>query len=378
MVASGSGDNPCASVGLGLFNEGDLGISLGTSDTLFGVVSRHRGMEIARKAQPVVCLPHPIDPSLMLVMIVFKNGAIARDRVRKALHTAPLCSACPLRENGEHQDKEVSWSDFDKYLTCPCNNVPTHKPSTTETDHDSFSRWRVVVHWDLGEITPTVVHGATLGYDIQHQRDHSSSSTTMTPICPKCSVTPFDVNVITACERARFVIQWQALTMLHHSQLLGLGITSNESSTSILSHHHRPRQVYVTGGSASKHLLQTWADVFNAKIITHAYETNPNDNRDTHTPFTNMAALGAAKLAFVALKNDKQRRLDTATTSTPTETMSTSAPTLERVERSKARRIIERVMCQPNEAQVKAFANVSLCMEHVIKHAMDKCTKTIT
>ena len=33
-VVAGSGDNPCSLAGLGLSNPGDIGISLGTSDTV--------------------------------------------------------------------------------------------------------------------------------------------------------------------------------------------------------------------------------------------------------------------------------------------------------------------------------------------------------
>jgi sugar (pentulose or hexulose) kinase len=34
VVVAGSGDNPCAMAGLGLSSAGDLGVSLGTSDTV--------------------------------------------------------------------------------------------------------------------------------------------------------------------------------------------------------------------------------------------------------------------------------------------------------------------------------------------------------
>ena len=40
LVIAWSGDNPCSLIGLGLVEEGQLGISLGTSDTAFGPVAR--------------------------------------------------------------------------------------------------------------------------------------------------------------------------------------------------------------------------------------------------------------------------------------------------------------------------------------------------
>src|SRR5262249_32902213 len=39
-VIAWSGDNPCSLIGLGLIDAGQLGISLGTSDTVFGPVAR--------------------------------------------------------------------------------------------------------------------------------------------------------------------------------------------------------------------------------------------------------------------------------------------------------------------------------------------------
>ena len=71
-----SGDNPCSLIGVGLIKEGRVAISLGTSDTLFGYMRE----------------PHP-DPSgsghvfgsptgAYLGITVFKNGSLARERIR--------------------------------------------------------------------------------------------------------------------------------------------------------------------------------------------------------------------------------------------------------------------------------------------------------
>ena len=75
-VAAWSGDNPCSLVGAGLVREGSIGISLGTSDTLFGSMRE----------------PH-IDPSCAshvfgspaggyMSLVCFKNGSLARERIR--------------------------------------------------------------------------------------------------------------------------------------------------------------------------------------------------------------------------------------------------------------------------------------------------------
>jgi xylulokinase len=71
-----SGDNPCSLIGLGLVREGQIGVSLGTSDTIFGPMRTPR-----------------VDPGgtghvfgaptgEFMGITVFSNGSLARERVR--------------------------------------------------------------------------------------------------------------------------------------------------------------------------------------------------------------------------------------------------------------------------------------------------------
>jgi xylulokinase len=71
-----SGDNPCSVVGLGLVKEGTIAISLGTSDTLFGVMSRFRAD--TRGEGHVFCSP----TGDYMTLICFKNGSLAREKIR--------------------------------------------------------------------------------------------------------------------------------------------------------------------------------------------------------------------------------------------------------------------------------------------------------
>ena len=77
-VITWSGDNPCSLIGTGLVHEGRLAISLGTSDVLFGLMREPR-----------------VDPTGtghvfgaptgdFMGLTVFKNGSLARERVRDA------------------------------------------------------------------------------------------------------------------------------------------------------------------------------------------------------------------------------------------------------------------------------------------------------
>lgn len=80
-VVAASGDNPCAVAGLGLAEEGDRALSLGTSDTLLGV-------QAACEATPALeghVMAHPTDVSAVFCMLCYANGGDARARLRDEL-----------------------------------------------------------------------------------------------------------------------------------------------------------------------------------------------------------------------------------------------------------------------------------------------------
>jgi xylulokinase len=75
-VVAWSGDNPCSLVGTGLVREGLVAVSLGTSDTIFGLV---RALTVDPTGTGhLFCAP----TGDYMTMTVFKNGSLARERVR--------------------------------------------------------------------------------------------------------------------------------------------------------------------------------------------------------------------------------------------------------------------------------------------------------
>ncbi|MBP7483487.1 MAG: hypothetical protein KA788_13200 [Lacunisphaera sp.] len=71
-----SGDNPCSLAGVGLCAPGDVAISLGTSDTFFGLMPAYRPPP-AREGHVFVA---PTGDCMAL--LCFQNGSLARERVR--------------------------------------------------------------------------------------------------------------------------------------------------------------------------------------------------------------------------------------------------------------------------------------------------------
>ena len=77
-VVAWSGDNPCSLVGTGLVREGVVAVSLGTSDTIFGIMPTPRPSEDG--TGHVFASP----TGAYMGMTVFKNGSLARERIRDA------------------------------------------------------------------------------------------------------------------------------------------------------------------------------------------------------------------------------------------------------------------------------------------------------
>lgn len=98
LIIQWSGDNPNSLAGLTLNTPGDLAISLGTSDTVFGITKDHN------PSMEGHVFPSPVDTESYMVMLCYKNGSLAREDIRN--HYA-----------------EKSWDVFNKYLeqTPPLN-----------------------------------------------------------------------------------------------------------------------------------------------------------------------------------------------------------------------------------------------------------------
>ena len=116
-VVAWSGDNPCSLVGVGLVREGRVAISLGTSDTVFGLMREPR-----------------VDPSGTghvfgaptgdyMGLTCFKNGSLARERVRDAhgLDWAGFSAALRATPPGNRGGVMLPW--FDAEITPPVHDL---------------------------------------------------------------------------------------------------------------------------------------------------------------------------------------------------------------------------------------------------------------
>lgn len=121
LVAAWSGDNPCSLVGAGVVREGQIAISLGTSDTVFGYMGEPR-----------------VDPSGTghlfaaptgdyMGLTCFRNGSLARERVRDAygLDWGGFSEALRTTAPGNGGAIMVPW--FDLEITPPVLRPGVHR-----------------------------------------------------------------------------------------------------------------------------------------------------------------------------------------------------------------------------------------------------------
>jgi xylulokinase len=149
LVVASSGDNPCSVAGLRLQKAGDIAISLGTSDTVFGTLSKPRP-----SGKEGHIFASPVDPKGYMALVCYKNGALTRELVRD-------------------QAAGGSWDAFNKALaaTRPGNGgcvgfyvrVPEITPPTLKTGILRFDgRGRQVKAFDPAVDCRAVVEGQFL------------------------------------------------------------------------------------------------------------------------------------------------------------------------------------------------------------------------
>jgi xylulokinase len=112
-VIAWSGDNPCSLIGTGLVTEGRVAVSMGTSDTVFGL------MNDARIDDSGIGHVFGSPTGAYMGLTVFQNGSLARERVRA--------------------DYGMSWLEFSQALT---HTLPT--------------AGGIMLPWFEPEITPAV------------------------------------------------------------------------------------------------------------------------------------------------------------------------------------------------------------------------------
>ena len=127
-VATWSGDNPCSLIGTGLVREGRLAVSLGTSDVIFGLMKAPR-----------------VDPTGtghvfgaptgdFMGLTVFKNGSLARERIRNAFGMSWAEFSRTLRSSPPGNSGRVFLPWYEPEITPAVLNPGVHRYGLAERD----------------------------------------------------------------------------------------------------------------------------------------------------------------------------------------------------------------------------------------------------
>ena len=270
-VVAFSGDNPCSLVGMGLTRPGDLGISLGTSDTLFGLSATP---ETKPRAHAGHVFPSPLDTlHARMIMLCFKNGSVCRERIRDQALDSDCAS--PSASASAHAPSSASDAAASSAAAVP---------SSAASKWDAFSAALAStppgndghLFFAFAE-TEIVPHTLRTGYlHFGPVVDESPQGVQPPPLRTATSGAGNAASQLGA-RAVRGVVESQVLNMRLQSQRLGLST---------------PRKLLVTGGaSRNAALVQLISDVFGVEVWGQTLATNDGASLG-HVSDT--ASLGAA------------------------------------------------------------------------------------
>jgi xylulokinase len=135
-----TGDNPSSLVGAGLVHEGDVGISLGTSDTVFGPVD-------AAPENPMGANVFGSPAGGYMLLVCFRNGSLAREYIRDsyAMTWAAFSNALAATPPGNEGAIMLPWVDAEITPTVASTGV---RRFGLETD-DAASNVRALVEGQM-------------------------------------------------------------------------------------------------------------------------------------------------------------------------------------------------------------------------------------
>ena len=153
-VVTWSGDNPCSLIGVGLVETGQIAISLGTSDTLFGFMPSPR---VDTEGRGHV-FGSPTGDYMSL--ICFKNGSLARERVRAEAAVSWDEFSAVLRRTPPGNGGGILLPWFEPEITPHVAEAGARRYCLEESDHER--NIRAVVE---AQIMATAVHSEWMGVE---------------------------------------------------------------------------------------------------------------------------------------------------------------------------------------------------------------------
>ena len=127
-VVTWSGDNPCSLIGTGLVREGRVAVSLGTSDVIFGL------MESPRVDPTGTGHVFGAPTGAFMGLTVFKNGSLARERVRDSFTLSWQDFSSMLHSTPPGNEARIFLPWYEPEITPPVANPGVHRYGLDEAD----------------------------------------------------------------------------------------------------------------------------------------------------------------------------------------------------------------------------------------------------
>jgi xylulokinase len=151
-----SGDNPSSLVGVGLVREGRVAVSLGTSDTIFGVMNQPR-VSVDGTGH-VFGAP----TGSYMGLTCFSNGSLARERIRDAYGLTWADFSRALDDTPPGNDGRILVPWFAPEITPPVSRPGVHRCGGLSVS-DGAANVRAVVE---GQMMAMALHSRWMGVDI--------------------------------------------------------------------------------------------------------------------------------------------------------------------------------------------------------------------
>lgn len=154
-----SGDNPCSLAGLRLQHSGDIAISLGTSDTMFGSLT-----DPQPSASEGHIFANPVDPEGYMAMVCYKNGSLTREHVRDNFADGTwdgfnaVLAQTPPGNNGY-----IGFYIKEPEITPPILTPGTHRFDAAGAAVDAFADGADVRAVVEGQFLSMRLHGGNIG-----------------------------------------------------------------------------------------------------------------------------------------------------------------------------------------------------------------------
>ncbi len=206
-VIAFSGDNPNSLAGLRLQDAGDIAISLGTSDTVFGYLSEARP-----SASEGHIFANPVDPDAYMALLCFKNGSLTREFMRdQAADRSWKTYAAFLNETSPGNGGRIGFYVCDPEITPPIMKTGIWRFGADDRPVAHFSPAEDCRAVYEGQFLSMRLHGRNIGFEPGRILATGGASVDQSVIRVMCDVFGVPVYVAEKSDSASLGAAYRAL-----------------------------------------------------------------------------------------------------------------------------------------------------------------------